>query len=293
MATPPIPAAIDPVEIALLRGGPGDVVRAVAIGMAERGIVGIRSDGLVRLAPSSVSREDPIENAIFDALEERLTFAQLSEKIYPTVMAALAGVEARLRSNGLVQSDARIASARRVAVLAVVVLIVAGIVEMTHVRGPHRVASLLFALATTAVGSVASWRFGRIGRTTDRGRRYLAQILVGFPAPSLLARVRDPAPVPAAPNGAFYAAPLLVGLYGLSELRETPYASAAVGLQSARRRPGDGGDAGGCGSCGWSSSGGCCSGGSHGGCGSGGCGSSGCGGGGCGSGGCGGGGCGG
>lgn len=267
---PPIPTPPDPIEVAFLRAGPGEVVRTVAVAMAERGIIRIRMSGLERATPTTVSRENAIENAIFDGLATNRTFPELSKAISPRVLAALEPMAARLRADGLLRptSDAR--AAKLGGALALFALVV-----VTYALARHPTATdTILGVAILLAAAISIWRTARIGRTTDRGRRYLAQLAAGFPAPSLLENVGDPSPVPIPANG-FLAAPLLVGLYGVASLRDTPYASATTGLRAARGRSSGDGSVG-CGSCGWTSGGSCCG---PSGCSSGGCSSGGCGGG--------------
>ena len=284
MAPPPIPAPLDPVDAALLHAGPGDVVRAVAVTMAERGLIDIRSSGLRRRGDASVSRENAIENAIFDALTERRSFPELSRAIAPAVVAALRPYEERLRAEKLLRPAGEPGRIRFAAILGALVVLVVG-VTLSPVPG------LLLGI----IASIVAVKYSAdIPKTTARGRRYLAALTTAFPRDGLRRHVGDAASVPTPANGALPAVGLLVGLYGASELMDTPYASAAVGLRSARSRSSDSGS----GSCGWTGDSGCggSSGGGagghggtgghgshghggHGGCGSGGCGGGGCGGG--------------
>ena len=266
MPTPPIPTPPDPIEVAFLRTGPGEVVRAVAISMAERGVLRIRSDGLERVASTSVSRAEPIENAIFDALTQRRSFPELSRAIAATVEAALEPVAARLRAAGLLRSHAHTREAKTLATLAVGAIVVIGIVVFARAL-QHRptLPGVASGLAIALVAIVVASRVGHIGRTTERGRRYLALLTAGLPEASLRMGIGAPAATPATANPAIFAAPMVLALYGLAALRDTPYAGATIGLRSARGRgTGDSGG-GGCGGCGWTTtSGGPAGSGSHG-----------------------------
>ncbi|GAC1495451.1 MAG: hypothetical protein NVS1B2_13990 [Vulcanimicrobiaceae bacterium] len=282
---PPIPERIDAVELAYLRRGAGDAVRAVAIGLAERDIVRVDGDFLEATGTPLPSRDDAFDCAVYDGLRVPRTFASLMKVVEIPFREALAPLDARLREAGLLGRRRAPVVRANMTIGSLFVGLMAIVVAVAIARD-DAFAAWLFGAASAGLG-FALLRAVHAPRLTPRGKQYVAQFERGFPAERLQSSIWEARSAGGAGSGiatVAFAAPLLVGLYGVSALAMTPYSRAALAMRPLRSAASGAGTGGGCGSCnsGWGGggAGGCggCGSGGSGGCGSGGCGGGGCGG---------------
>src|SRR5271165_5287674 len=76
--TPPVPSTLDPLEIAYLRGGRGDVLRATLVGLEANSQVRVTSDNKFERTALTLPGSNPVETAVLDALTAQKTFSEVA-----------------------------------------------------------------------------------------------------------------------------------------------------------------------------------------------------------------------
>jgi uncharacterized protein (TIGR04222 family) len=301
LPTPSFPERLDPIDVAFLRSGRGDVLRTAIVHLQSKGLVVIQDRMIARVPIEPAEPLGAIETAVLAALDEPKYFGKLAKAVGPVIAAPLAARETSLVSEQMIFAPSARTAARAISAIGVIGLIAIELFAIAQLAHHHAEddggssKSQFVGIVLLGIGGLVVWlKSISLPRTTDRGRRYLTLLTGGFPAESLKPYVVSHGAMAAAgadlgagtsrpgfaPATALLAAPLLVGLYGIESLVSTPLSDASVAMRP-RKPDGSGGcsmsfDGGGsCGCCGGGSCGGSCGGG----CGGGGCGGGGCGGG--------------
>jgi uncharacterized protein (TIGR04222 family) len=286
---PPIPANIDPYEIAYLRGGINEMARTAVFSLIQKGLVEIKNDE----KPPIITRtsvpdwrgtatvEDAALNWFVVSREPKEVFASdgLTDKLAPYADE----YERRLSRQQLINgagSDARLSKWKWSACLFLAAL--GGYKALASMA--HGYFNLLGILVIAIVGVVMIAVNGYMPRLTKLGKAYLERLQTAFDGLRYQAANKPEnaglTPATADGTGGFDPMLLSVGIFGGVVLSGTSYwgYNEIFDKHQKDQAAASGGCGAGCGA-------GCSSGGSS--CGSSGC-SSGCGGGGCGGGGCGG-----
>jgi uncharacterized protein (TIGR04222 family) len=261
MPAPPVPANPDPYEIAYLRGGENETVRAVVFDLIRRNFLQInRNTGLIQrvAAPPDRHQLPALPRRVFDwfvAPHEAGNIFKaggLASQIKPFCVA----YEQRLQDEKfLTPADVR-AAARKVMLIGLLnVIALGGYKLFVALAKGHRNVGFLLVMVIAAVVAIAV--ACRVPRLSKRGALYLERLRSAFERLIHQPRARTAAEM----NSLDPTLPLLVGVFGVTVLAGTPYDY----YQQTFRQASSGGSS--CGSsCGSSSCGG------GGGCGGGGCG---------------------
>lgn len=219
LATPPIGASVDPVEIALLRRGPREALRAVVAAMLGRGLLATEDGALAHTSVRASVPADNLEWAIYDATATPKAFAEIARTVWPVLETRLQPCLERLREDELLMPDGLRVRARLLSILVSVVIAGAGAGIGSALAGTVRVAPL-FVSIVGSFGILAIWIGGRVPRLSDRGRRYVDALALDFAGADLRERRKA--------DGAA----LLVALHGTDALANTPLAAARRAMEA-------------------------------------------------------------
>ncbi len=250
---------LDPVDTALLAGGPIRVFDTVLLQLIECGALSHMADGKIELSGELPDCTDPLERQIYDAVSTSDDRARSLDDIRKRIQFDLEPRKQSLCERGLYLSESRSFLAAIIPALStgmvVIGLAIPRIVSGAEAKKP--VAFLMFMMAIAIVISVGM--FGRRPRRTLRGDAYVKDVLARDGKMNVDGIAAGSSVV------------LRTALLGTAVLAATEYDSLAKALHPKKDPT--------------SSSGGCssgCGGGCGGDAGGGGCGGGGCGGGGCG-----------
>lgn len=167
--------AADPYRIACLRHGPDEVARVAVVSLVDRQQLYVTPDG--RIGPTAEGKAmvggDLVDRALVEAARAAPVDAQALPQD-PQVRAATEAVEAGLKRDGLVVSDADEAARRRARWLALAVLlgVAAARVVQTLLAGRS---NLLFLVLMTLLAAFLAQAMGR-SRRTQAGERSLQSL---------------------------------------------------------------------------------------------------------------------
>jgi uncharacterized protein (TIGR04222 family) len=248
-----VPISTNPIEVAYLRGGPNEVLRLLIVDLLRRGWLMIMDGNPQRLARSQPSGEDDacttMERDVLSwfsgprSVQE--TFGQGS--VIRQIEAGCAQHRERLLAEELLASKSAMQAAWPVIVVGAVIIVgLGGLRLLTALQAGRPNVGIL--LVAGVAGLALLWSFSRPTRLTARGRDYIRRLREAFGRSD---RQHD-----AMPNTeASHWTPLLVGVYGVGILAETP-SHAYAGLFPKASKSGFEISTDGCASCG-SSCGGC------------------------------------
>jgi uncharacterized protein (TIGR04222 family) len=263
------PGAVDPYEVAYLRGGPNEVARVVIVSLVERQILELKRPGsgplsgfagdtkyIGRRASDPRPALSPIEATVYEWFAESRSTADVFRASLPDLLRPYClAFEERLQQQRLLRRDG---DASRQSVVGAGVMAMGAIAALPVITPAAEPTALVIAMAIA--GTIALLLLTVRKRVTVRGRKYLT---------ALRARL------PHVPADAPYT--LTAAVAGTAALAATPLSDLGAEFKKSQQAHAASGAAG-CG--GWWGGGGCGSGcGGAGGCGGGG---GGCGGGGCG-----------
>lgn len=293
---PAIPPNPDPVEIAYLRGGPNEAVRAVIFSLLQKHLIHIETDArrplLKPTTPGgSVTGLAEIEQTALEwiggAREARDVFRK-DGGLVGRLWLPLSAYQGSLESRQLLTSEESLSHIKRFARTAAVLIALFGgyKVAVSLLYGNF---NFVFTIFLAAVGIGVVLAIGKLPRMTRLGKLYLDRLYLAFRDIKFKSQrpyLKNAAePVPTRPATVAGVDPLLlsVGLFGSSILAGTVFGTYNTAFQRAQQEEGKRATDSGSGGCGSGACGSCSSdsgGGSS--CSSGGGCSSGCGGGGCG-----------
>jgi uncharacterized protein (TIGR04222 family) len=189
LATPPVGARLDPIEVVYLRRGPRAALRAVVLAMHERGLIQF-DDGLVR---HTLMRESPpadkLEWAIYDATATPKTFGELARTVAGPLDTRLAPLRARAAEEELLTPRGLHVRARVFSACLLVFVVGCGFSFATTLAAKNPAAPPAFAVLG-AFGVLAIWIGGRVPRLSDRGKRFVQRVAPGGPDAALPLAVR-------------------------------------------------------------------------------------------------------
>jgi len=250
---PRVSGAIDPYELAYLRGGAAEVVRTAIYALRQQRLVEISGGGRIRTSGGSLGELGPIERRVYQAIMPEPTIASLFARrgVVRAVDDLCGPARARLAAQNLLR-PAEVGRARVAAIAVGLVLLVALAAYKAIAALAHGHSNLGFLAGETFVaGALLVVVCGKAGGAiaSKRGKAFLAQIRLAY-AGQVGATLARPS---AAQGGA--TALLMVGLYGFGVLNGTPDEALAREFARSRQAGGDGGDGGGgdgggCGGCG-------------------------------------------
>ena len=255
---PAIAGAIDPYEIAYLRGGSNEVIRAAAYALWQKGLVELAENGCIRPAHFTAPDLTPIEREVLDTISPAPKIAALfSDKSLRLRLERMCGdYERRLSAEQLLTPP----EARRAARLALIVgaaLLIALAVYKLAAAAAHGRSNVGFLIAEAMLVCFALlWAFSRLkaNRASWRGRAYLAQVQLAYSGHLRAVKAANPESVPGQ-SVLGGSALLMIGLFGLAALKDTAEAPFAKAFSQSSDSGGscgggDGGGGGGCGGCG-------------------------------------------
>jgi uncharacterized protein (TIGR04222 family) len=258
---PAIPSAVDPYELAFLRGGANEVIRTAVYSLRQKGLVEIAETTRIRASGFSAQALNPIERAVLDAVSPAPTIAGLfADKFLRNTLERLCdGYERRLSAEQLLTPPEVRRAARLTLVVAGALLIALAAykVAAATMHGRSNVGFLFMEAAVACVAMIWMFRGLNASHASKRGKAYLAQ--VQFAYSGHLSAVRGEATQGAPASAAFGGSALLmVGLFGFAILKDTPDAALAKAFAQSSGSGGDGGGScgggggggGGCGGCG-------------------------------------------
>lgn len=287
LPVPPIPANIDPYEIAYLRGGVNEVARAVVFALRQKDFLIFQNDGKdSRIHRNNLQADtrglSPIEHFALNWFagarapkEVFQSYGGLRQVLEPYCDA----YEARLEQQQLLTDNGQ--RSRIKGVRNIVLLLILGLGAYKFLAAIINGYTNVFGIIVLAlIATVTAFAVSRVPRLTALGKTYLERLQIAFDKLKYQTERQIIQPAAAAVHGAQFAGvdPLLlgVGVFGGAILAGTVYDDYNQAFQRAQNQAGGASSCGSsCGSSCSSSSGGD-SGGSS--CGGGGCG--GCGGGG-------------
>jgi uncharacterized protein (TIGR04222 family) len=252
-ATPPpqTPSAVDPYELAYLRGGANEVIRTAIYALRRRGLMGLPVKD--RITPTGAEAQEltdqeltEIERLVFSAISTGPKISALFADKYlrGALESACAAYQQRLSAQQLLAPpEARRAARLTLAVAGALLIALAGYKTSAAVMHGHSNLGFLF-LETAAACVILFWVFQRAtaGNSSKRGKAYLAQVQTAYSGHlGALSSAEAGGGGSAAIDGA---ALLMVGLFGFAILKDTPDAALA---QAFAQSSGSGGDGGGCG----------------------------------------------
>ena len=272
---------IDPYEVAYLTGG---AKRAAEVAIAE-----FTHSGALRVdSTGQVHKADPAAGASLATTRYGIELGSVADLLTTAgARNTLAGcpgiarIRGRLRADGLIMSDARVAIPRLAAIAVTVALLVTGFLRLNEGQANHRPVGSLTNLLTWSViiGIIALIIQWKLGPTNRRGKAALRNARqarrtgqVPAPASGLQPESFGPGgfgpemtrpmhgvfPVSDAGIGAALFAPVLLGV-ALGGLTQVPDADLRSALMAGLPSPSSGGSSSSCGSnssCGGSSCGG-------------------------------------
>jgi uncharacterized protein (TIGR04222 family) len=259
---PAIAGVIDPYEIAYLRGGTNEVIRAAAYALWQRGVIELAENAYIRPAHFTVQDLTPIEREVLDTIAPAPKVAGLfSDKSLRLRLERLCGdYERRLSAEQLLTPpEARRAARRTLFVAGGLLIALAGYkLAAAAAHGRSNVGFLVVEAALVCFALL--WGLGRVNqnRASRRGKAYLAQIQLAYSDRLRAVKAANPESVPGQ-SVLGGSALLMIGLFGLAALQDTaeaPFAKAFAqssgsgGDGGGSCGGGDGGGGGGCGGCG-------------------------------------------
>ena len=259
---PATPSAVDPYELAYLRGGINEVIRAAAYALWQRGVIELAENGCIRPAHSTVQDLTPIEREVLGTISPAPKIAALfSDKSLRLRLERLCDdYERRLSAEQLLTPpEARRAARLTLFVASGLLIALAGYkLAAAAAHGRSNVGFLVMEAALVCF--VLLWGLGRVNlnRTSRRGKAYLAQIQLAYSGHLRTVKAANPESVPGQ-SVLGGSALLMIGLFGVAALQDTaeaPFAKAFAqssgsgGDGGGSCGGGDGGGGGGCGGCG-------------------------------------------
>jgi uncharacterized protein (TIGR04222 family) len=166
------PGAVNPYDVAYLRGGANELARVAIVGLAERGFLDVRAQAIGQATghpnPASLTS---LERSVFDFFEPERTVRDIEQAgLRVRVNAHVLSYEERLQSQQLLSPPNVVHAARRSAFLAAATIVVVGFARFLVALERHRPAGFLIAMGI--VGAiVVGWP--SIGRLSRRGKAYL------------------------------------------------------------------------------------------------------------------------
>jgi|GEM_PF-3409062 len=212
LATPPVGAKLDPMEVAYLRRGPREALRAVVLAMHERGLIEFDDAVIRHTSVRDAAPADNLEWAIYDATATPKTFVELARTVEAPLDTRLVAMRAHADEEELLTPRGLHLRARIFSACLTVFVVGSGYGFATALAAKEPAAPLSFALMG-GFGVLAIWLGGRVPRLSDRGKRYVDSVARDYPSSNL--------------DGKFA---LLVGLYGVAALRGTALAAAGRSL---------------------------------------------------------------
>ncbi len=275
LPAPAVPAAVDPFEVAYLRGGANELARAAVFSLRQKGLVEFARDGnktlVLRTADAASPKLDPVETATLNWIGARRDTNEffraggLAYEIGSIAEQYRVSLERRQFLHGSLEE----AAFKPYKIGAVLTILGLGsyklVAAITH--GHYNVG---FLIVLAIAGLILALIFGRLPRVTKLGNIYIERLRLAF---GTLGKTAGAMPQ-GLQSGSSSIDPMLlsVGLFGTGILAGTVYSDYNDAFRKAQGSDSCGSS---CGSC---SSSGCSSGDGGSSCGGGGCG--GCGGGG-------------
>ena len=258
-ALPLVPTVPDPCEIAYLRGGENEVVRVAIFDLIERGYLEMHEERTGLLKGKKVTRvaQTPsapdaaflplLRQVVFGYFRTPRTAQEVFKSDLPrTVKTHCGGYERSLRDDRLLNDETQRGEAAKIGWLGAAVILGLGGYKLwaALINGYDNVFFLiLFALIAVIVLAVLCQK----RRVSRRGKAYLKRLQQAF------------GPLkgkPAAPAVSSDQSVLLVSVFGVTALTNTPYNNYALMFAQGSSSGGCGGGCGG-GGCGGGGCGGC------------------------------------
>jgi uncharacterized protein (TIGR04222 family) len=258
---PAIQGAVDPYELAFLRGGVNEVIRTAVYSLRQQGLIEIVEQTRIRASGFSAGELTAIERAVLDALAPAPKIAMLfADKYLREKLERLCGgYERRLSAQELLTPPEMRRAARLALIVAggLVIALAAYKLAAAAMHGRSNVGFLCIEAAVAFVAMIWISRWASAGNASKRGKAFLAQVQQAYSGH--LGAVSGAA-TQSAPAGAVIggSALLMVGLFGFGILKGTPDAALAKAFAQSSGSGdggggscgGDGGGGGGCGGCG-------------------------------------------
>ncbi len=254
LPVPRVPSPADPYEIAYLRGGEREVMKAVIAGLDQRGYVRLDSDAgtTFQQAPDPPDAEKlrALERSVFDWFAQPRTTGEVHSELPGNLLSHCLPYEEKFQQEQLLTSDEAGDSAKLACPAGTAVIVVVGALRAWV--GLASGMPIGFLLDMGLIGCIVLWECCEAPRLSDRGRRYLEGLsrsltwLKRYPVSSTTTTFGKMLRQPIANQSDFL---LLVGVFGLEP--------AGYSFLDNTLGPGKSGGAGGCGDDGDGGCGGC------------------------------------
>jgi uncharacterized protein (TIGR04222 family) len=176
LPTPPPPRTVDPIDLAYLRGGRPEALRALIADLAERGLLVIEATMIARGTFAKSKPQDSLEFAVYDALRNgRKTFPELEAAVDGALTTRLQSIVAWTEADELLMPEA---ARSRTAIVAgfLAFALIAGAVIAAPIDA-HASGMAPYYYAVAAIGGLAAvWYASRVPRLSDRGKRFLIAV---------------------------------------------------------------------------------------------------------------------
>jgi uncharacterized protein (TIGR04222 family) len=260
---PPIQGAVDPYELAFLRGGINEIIRTAVYSLRQQGLIEIVEQTSIRATGFSAGELTAIERAVLDALAPAPKIAALfADKNLRERLERLCGAyERRLSAEQLLKPPEMRRAARLALIVAggLVIALAAYKLAAAAMHGRSNVGFLCIEAAVAFIAMIWIFQWAKRGNASKRGKAFLAQVQRAYSGHlgAVSGAATESAPAGAVIGGS---ALLMVGLFGFGILKGTPDAALAQAFAQSSGSGdggggscgggGDGGGGGGCGGCG-------------------------------------------
>jgi uncharacterized protein (TIGR04222 family) len=246
MPPPQTPSAVDPYELAYLRGGANEVIRTAIYALHRRGLIGLPDKDRINPTGAEAQELTAIERLVFSAISTGPKISALFADKYlrAALESACAAYEQRLSAQQLLAPpEARRAARLALAAAGALLIALAGYKTFAALmHGRSNLGFLFIEAAAACVILFLVFRRATAGNYSKRGKAYLEQVQTAYSGHlGALSAAGAGGGGSAAIDGA---ALLMVGLFGFAILKDTPHAALA---QAFAQSSGSGGDGGGCG----------------------------------------------
>lgn len=269
LPAPSIPAAVDPFEVAYLRGGANELARAAVFSLRQKGLVEFASNGnktsVLRTANAAPSKLDPVEASTLSWIgtgRETAEFFRAGGLVYE-IGSFAEQYRVSLERRQFLHGSLEEAAFRPYKIGAVLTILGLGAYKFVAALAHGRY-NVGFLVVFVIAGLILALIFGRLPRVTKLGNLYIERLRLAF---GTLGKTAGEIPRGLQTGGATVDPMLLsVGLFGTGILAGTVYSdyndafrraqgsdSCGSGCGSSGCSSGDGGSScggGGCGGCG-------------------------------------------
>ena len=245
---PAIQGAIDPYELAYLRGGINEIIRTAVYSLRQQGLIEIVEQTRIRATGFSAGELTAIERAVLEALAPAPKIAMLfaDNHLRETLERLCGGYERRLSAQQLLRPPEMLRAARVARIVAggLVIALAAYKLAAAAMHGRSNVGFLCIEAAVAFIAMIWISRWTSAGNSSKRGKAFLAQVQQAYSGHlgAVSGAATESAPAGAVIGGS---ALLMVGLFGFGILKDTPDAAFAKTFAQSSGSGDGGGSCGG------------------------------------------------